>query len=169
MGPVAHFALVFRALVGNRRLHHVADVRPSIGDAIALAALAHRGQLYPSIETESYILHPLRVMLAFVEPVDQMTALLHDVVEDTDVTLLDLETAGYPTELVHAIDILTHRRDEPYDGYIERVAGNDITRRVKMRNLTENLANNRRSPSAAGNAERIRRYEMALERLDARP
>jgi hypothetical protein len=45
------------------------------------------------------------------------------------------------------------------------VAGNEIARRVKLADLRENLANNRRLPTSPENAERIARYERALERL----
>jgi (p)ppGpp synthase/HD superfamily hydrolase len=62
----------------------------SVEDAIALAALAHRGQQYPSPESELYIFHPLRVMLTCREPVEQIVAVLHDAVEDTDLELRDL-------------------------------------------------------------------------------
>ncbi len=140
-------------------------VRPSVEDAIALAAHAHRGQRYPSPEAEPYVFHPLRVMLSLVDPVDQMAAVLHDAVEDTDLELHDLTEAGYPAPLIGAIDLLTHRPNESYEDYIERVATNDIARRVKIADLGENLANNRRSPEAPGNADRIARYEWALERL----
>jgi (p)ppGpp synthase/HD superfamily hydrolase len=87
-------------------------------------------------------------MLAFADSVDQMAAVLHDVVEDTEVELHDLEEGGYPSELVYAVDSLTRRPGEPYEQYIERVARNDIARRVKVVDLKDNLANNRRSPSA---------------------
>lgn len=73
-------------------------------DTIALAARAHRGQRYPSPERESYIFHPLRVMLSLGEPADQIVAVLHDVVEDTDVGLRHLVRAGYPPEIVAAVD-----------------------------------------------------------------
>lgn len=96
-----------------------------------------------------------------------MAAVLHDAVEDTDLELHDLKEAGYSTALVVAIDDLTHRTNESYEDYIERVATNDIARCVKMADLRENLANNRRSPDAPGNAERIARYEWALERLSS--
>ncbi|HXW34557.1 MAG TPA: hypothetical protein VEJ87_08250 [Acidimicrobiales bacterium] len=138
---------------------------PSVEDAIALAMRAHRGQLYPSPEPEPYIFHPLRLMLTFGEPVEQMAAVLHDTIEDTDLQLHDLERAGYSTELVAALDSLTIRPEESYGEYIERVAENDMARRVKVADLKENLSNSRRSPSAPGNAERIERYESALARL----
>lgn len=140
---------------------------PTVEDAIALAARAHRGQRYPSPEAEPYIFHPLRVMLSLLGPLDQMAAVLHDAVEDTDLELHDLAEAGYPAALVAGIDGLTHRTNESYEDYIERVAANDVARRVKIADLRENLANNRRAPEAPGNTDRIARYERALERLGA--
>ena len=138
---------------------------PSVEDAIALAARAHRGQRYPSPEREPYVFHPLRVMLSLADPTDQIAAVLHDVVEDTDVELRHLARAGYPPEVVAAVDALSRRAHESYDDYIERVAANEIARRVKLADLRENLANNLRLPTSPGNAERIARYEKALTRL----
>jgi (p)ppGpp synthase/HD superfamily hydrolase len=140
---------------------------PSVEDAIALAALAHRGQRYPSPESEPYIFHPLRVMLTRRGPVDQMAAVLHDAVEDTALDLRDLVEAGYQTDVVTAVDSLTRRVSESYEDYIERVAENEVARRVKIADLNENLANNQRLREAPGNAERIDRYEAALARLAA--
>ncbi len=104
-------------------------------------------------------------MLRFGDPVGQMAAVLHDAVEDTEITLGDLRDAGYPPEIVDAIDALTHRTNESYEQYVDRVARNTVARRVKIADLEENLANNRRSPVAPGTADRIRRYEAALNRL----
>jgi len=143
-------------------------MEPTIEDAIALAASLHRGARYPSPESEPYVFHPLRVMLRFADPVDQTAAVLHDVVEDTEITLDDLRRGGYRPEIVDAIDALTHRLHESYEQYIDRVARNAVARRVKAVDIEENLANNRRSPDALGNADRIRRYEAALDRLRAK-
>jgi (p)ppGpp synthase/HD superfamily hydrolase len=104
-------------------------------------------------------------MLQFADPVDQATAVLHDVVEDTEITLDNLRDAGYRPEIVDAIDALTHRSRDSYEKYIERVARNPVARRVKIVDLEENLANNRRSPHSRRNVDRIRRYEAALDRL----
>lgn len=143
------------------------DRAPSVEDAIALAARAHRGQRYPSPEAEPYIFHPLRVMLSLGDPADQIAAVLHDTVEDTGIRLRDLAEAGYPAAIVAAVDSLTHRAEESYEDYIERVGANVIARRVKVADLRENLANNLRHPDAPGNADRIVRYERALARLGA--
>jgi (p)ppGpp synthase/HD superfamily hydrolase len=140
---------------------------PCLEDAIALAAKAHRGQRYPSPEPEPYIFHPLRLMLRFRDPVDQMAAVLHDAIEDSDLEVQNLVEAGYSSQLATALDALTHRDNESYHAYIERVANNEVARRVKIADLDENLANNRRRPDAPGNAERIARYESALARLTA--
>lgn len=156
VGPCGGFR---RSVVG------VTQASPSVEDAIGLATQAHRGQRYRSPEAEPYIFHPLRVMLGFLDPIEQMAAVLHDTIEDTSLEINDLVEAGYPVEVVTAIECLTHHDGETYGHYIERVAMNDVARRVKIADLKENLANNRRSPAAPGNAERIERYEQALARL----
>ena len=128
---------------------------------------AHRGQRYASPEGEPYVFHPLRVMLGFIDPVEQVAAVLHDVVEDTELTIADLVEAGYSPEVVAAIECLTHRFDETYEDYIVRLARNEVARRVKIADLEENLANNRRLPDSPAGRERIDRYTRALERLGA--
>ncbi|HVM15940.1 MAG TPA: hypothetical protein VM287_16645 [Egibacteraceae bacterium] len=136
-------------------------------DAIVLAARVHRGQRYSSPEAEPYIFHPLRIMLFLAEPADQIAAVLHDVIEDSDLELRDLVEAGYSPQIVAAIDSLTHRAEESYEDYIDRVAANEIARRVKFADLRDNLANNLRLPNSPGNAARIARYERALAQLGA--
>lgn len=139
----------------------------TIEDAIALAASAHRGQVYPSPQGEPFILHPLRVMLRVEGTIDQIVAVLHDLVEDTAYSLDDVRRLGYPDEVVTALDHLTHRETDTYDAYIQRVASDAIARRVKLADLAENLANTRRWPVSAATTERLARYERAQTRLMA--
>jgi (p)ppGpp synthase/HD superfamily hydrolase len=147
----------------------VNPIAASVEDAILIAARAHRGQRYPSPEDEPYIFHPLRVMMECSDPVDQMAAVLHDVVEDTDIELGDLIDAGFPDDVLVAVDSLTHRTGELYDDYIERLAANGVARRVKVIDLRQNLPNNRRIAGSGKKDERIDRYERALARLGAAP
>jgi len=137
---------------GGPRVRLDCGARAVVEDAIALAARAHRGQRYPSPEREPYIFHPLRVMLSLGEPADQIVAVLHDVVEDTDLELRSLVGTGYPPEIVAAVDALSHRAHESYDEYIGPVAANEIACRVKVADLRENLANNLRLATSPGNA-----------------
>jgi (p)ppGpp synthase/HD superfamily hydrolase len=106
-------------------------------------------------------------MMEFRDSVDQMAAVLHDVVEDTYIELGDLVEAGFPEEVVVAVDNLTRRTDEGYDDYVERLATNEIARRVKIVDLRQNLSNNRRSAGSFEHDQRIDRYERALIRLGA--
>jgi (p)ppGpp synthase/HD superfamily hydrolase len=104
-------------------------------------------------------------MLSLQDPSDQIAAVLHDAVEDTELELRNLVQAGYPPDVVAAVDALTHRAEESYEEYIERLAANQIARRVKVADLRENLANNLHLPESSANAERIARYQRALARL----
>ncbi len=134
---------------------------PSLEDAIVLATRAHLGQLYPSPEPEPYILHPLRVMLRVTSPVARIVAVLHDVVEDTDVTFRDLEERGFGKSILNALDRLTRRPGEDYDDYIHRLAADPIAREVKLSDIQDNLGNNRALPPTPDNLARIARYERA--------
>ena len=140
---------------------------PALEDAIALAAAAHRGQGYPtsSLRREPFILHPLRVMLRVGSDAERMVAVLHDLVEDTGHTLGDLRRLGYPGGVVEAVDRLTRRGGEPYDGYIRRVEGHPVARRVKLADLADNIANNRGVDPIEEERARLERHERARARL----
>jgi (p)ppGpp synthase/HD superfamily hydrolase len=98
----------------------------------------------------------------------RMAAVLHDVIEDTEVTLVDLQNAGYPRAVIHAVDCLTHREGETYAAYIERVATDPIAKVVKIADLRDNLRNNKSLSPRLDVVERIQRYEQALSLLEPR-
>lgn len=133
--------------------------------AVELACRAHRGQQYPASEPEPFIQHPLRVMNAVRGARAQAAAVLHDFLEDTTVTADELRAANLPVEVVDAVIALTRRPADTYEQYIEQVARNDIAREVKLADLSDNLANNRRLPTNPEVLARIRRYERAIRRL----
>ncbi len=137
--------------------------------AIDMASRAHRGQRYPSLESEPYICHPLRVMLAVTGFEAQTVAVLHDVLEDTPVTIDDLRALSLPPAVITAVEVLTHDPQDSYADYIKRAAAGQTTRIVKAADLADNLRNNRRLPTSAGVVDRIGRYEAALHRLAEEP
>src|SRR5260221_7739816 len=92
-----------------------ADLTPTLEDAIVLAAQWHRGQTYPSLRGEPFILHPLRVMAQVESDVERIVAVLHDVIEDTACTLGDLRGLGYSERVHEAVDRLPHRDRDPYE------------------------------------------------------
>jgi (p)ppGpp synthase/HD superfamily hydrolase len=140
---------------------------PLVCVAIEIAEVAHHGQVYPSPESEPFIEHPLRVMRAVSGPFARAAAVLHDVLEDTDVSVEALRDAGLPDEVVDAVIALTHAPDVGYAAYIEQVAKNAVAREVKLADLKDNLAYNRRLPRTADVLERIDRYEQAIMTLSA--
>jgi (p)ppGpp synthase/HD superfamily hydrolase len=136
---------------------------PTLEDAIALAAEAHRGQVDKS--GQPYILHPIRVMLRCQTQAQRIAAVLHDVVEDTGRTLGDLRDLGYPAEILAALDGLTKRDGESYEAFVERAAANPIARVVKLADIEDNLDLRRLPGISDKDVERLARYVRAWHRL----
>lgn len=105
--------------------------------AIEIAAAAHAGQVDKA--GQPYILHPIRVMLHVSSDFERMAAVLHDVVEDTPVTLQQLTDSGFPAEVVAAIEALTKRPGETRLQAAARAASNPIARAVKLADNAENM------------------------------
>lgn len=88
-------------------------------------------------------------------------ALLHDVVEDTDITLKDLEAQGFPAEIIDALECLTHREGEPYLGaYIEKIKENPLARKVKLADLKHNSDSSRLPPAKNQHEQNLREKRM---------
>jgi (p)ppGpp synthase/HD superfamily hydrolase len=136
---------------------------PTLEDAIALALEAHRGQRDKAGQT--YVLHPLRVMLRLETEAERMTAVLHDVVEDSPYTLERLRGLGYPEEVLSALDCLTKREGESYEAFVERVRPNALARRVKLADLEDNMDVRRLPTVTPKDSERLARYRAAWARL----
>ena len=136
---------------------------PTLEDAIALAVEAHRGQRDKAGQT--YILHPLRVMMRLETEAERMAAILHDVVEDTPYTLQRLRELGYPEQVLGALECLTKRDGESYEAFIERVRPHPLARRVKLADLEDNMDVRRLPSVGAKEAERLGRYRAAWTRL----
>lgn len=130
-----------------------------------LAFRAHEGQL--GKDGLPYVCHPLHVAEQMDDEVSTCVALLHDVVEDTDVTLADLMAAGMSTEVCEAVDLLTHRRDQPYADYVRAVAKNDVARRVKLADVEHNMDESRLDAASddEGRVRRRAKYATALDIL----
>ena len=139
--------------------------------AIAIAAKAHAGQLDKA--GQPYILHPLRVLLSLHDPHERMAGVLHDVVEDTAVTLADLIDAGLPLEVVAAVEALTKRPGETRQQAALRAAANRIARRVKLADNADNMDLSRISEPTEKDHARLEAYRqirvllLEAERADA--
>jgi Guanosine polyphosphate pyrophosphohydrolases/synthetases len=134
--------------------------------AIIIAAKAHDGQTDKG--GNPYILHPIRLMLNALNEQEKIVALLHDVVEDSEITLDDLRNEGFSEEIIEAVDRLTRRPTETYDEFIERIEDNDIARRVKILDLLDNSMMSRIKNPSEKDLERLKKYRKALEILRER-
>jgi hypothetical protein len=97
---------------------------------------------------------------------EMMAAVLHDVVEDTSVTLDELRRRGFPRAVVAAVDALSRRPDEPYLTFIDRAGSHRISRPVKLADLRDNLDPGRLARFSPAQQKRlVKKYSDALRRL----
>lgn len=93
-----------------------------------------------------YILHPLRVMTSLgldATDTERMVAVLHDAIEDTELTLDDLREEGLSEEACIALDLLSKKPGYDEDTYFNNIADNPIARAVKIADLKDNMDYNR--------------------------
>jgi len=105
--------------------------------AIWLALTCHRGQI-KSETGEPYILHCIRVMMKMETEQERITAVLHDSIEKSSLTLNKLKSDGFPVRIIKAIDALSKRKNEQYSDYIMRVKSNPLAVKVKIADFEDN-------------------------------
>lgn len=116
----------------------------------------------------AYIGHLIRVSNKVSGSNEKIVALLHDIVEDTEVTLDDLREIGYSKEIVDAVDILTHRKGFTHDQYIDKVIGsnNQLAIKVKKADVEDNKDENRLSELEEETQKRLKeRYKIAYKKI----
>ena len=134
--------------------------------AIALSVETHKGQV--DKYGRPYILHPLRVMFRLGREDEQIVAVLHDVVEDSELTFDDVRQMGYSEEIIAALDGVTRRDDETYEEFVRRSGQNPISRRVKLADLEDNMDIRRLSNELTNkDFTRLQRYRKAWAQLQS--
>ncbi|MBP5432837.1 HD domain-containing protein [Ruminococcus sp.] len=123
--------------------------------AMKLAYNAHHGQLDKS--GIPYIFHPFHLAEQMKDEYTICTALLHDVVEDTNVTLKELEDI-FPPVVTEAVRLLTHNKDTDYFEYVRAISTNQIARTVKIADLRHN-SDKSRLDGTKNDSETLRRLE----------
>lgn len=131
--------------------------------AINIAVQAHDGQVDKA--GKPYILHPMRVMLRGETPEEMMLGILHDVIEDTDVSLDEIRSYGFSDEVCHSLSLLTHDRSVPYDDYIRLVGTDALATRVKLYDLHDNMNRDRLKKITPEDEERMAKYKRSEEYL----
>lgn len=136
---------------------------PKTKIALRICFEAHANQLDKS--GIPYVFHPFHVAEQMQTEDEVCVALLHDVVEDTDLTLYDLRAAGMNDEVLAAIALLSHDPAVPYLEYVASVGENALARRVKVEDLRHNCDLARLDAPTERDYERVKKYHKALEVL----
>lgn len=108
-----------------------------ISKALKIAYTAHQNQIDKG--GIPYVQHPIRVALSCMTDDEKIVALLHDVIEDTNVTVEELRQAGFSTTIINAIIALTRIDGEDYMQFIKRLSLNDLATSVKIQDLKDNM------------------------------
>ncbi len=133
--------------------------------AIQIARTAHAGQVDKA--GKPYIEHPLAVMQQVGSPEGQVVAVLHDAVEDSDLTIAQLTEQGFPQLITDAIAAITKLEAESYEEYLDRVMSDPLALEVKIADVTHNLDLSRIAHPTEADFKRIAKYEVVLKRLKA--
>jgi len=96
---------------------------------------------------------------------EKIVAVLHDIVEDTNISLNDLRNEGFSEEVVSAVECLTKQDGENYDSYIERISFNPLAVKIKLADLEDNRDLTRLPEVTDKDLERLEKYDKALEKL----
>ena len=135
----------------------------TLEQAIELAVKHHKGQYDKG--GKPYILHPLRLMMSVDTDDEKIVAVMHDLVEDTHITIAYLRTAGFSEKVLSALDCVTNRDNEDYESFIERIAQNPLATKVKLADLEDNMDLSRIPEPSKKDYKRIEKYKRAKTRL----
>lgn len=109
-----------------------------------------------------YVFHPFHLAEQMVDEDTTIVALLHDVVEDSDLNRNDLLNMGFNKEIVEAIRLLTYTGKKPYMEYIKDLSMNPIARTVKLADLKHNSDLTRLDVVSERDLSRYEKYKMAI-------
>lgn len=127
--------------------------------AMKLAYDAHHGQLDKS--GVPYIFHPFHIAEQMNDEYTVCVALLHDIVEDTEVTIEELEKI-FPPEVTEAVHLLTHNKELPYSEYVLNIRRSPLAVKVKLADIEHNSDFSRLTDASPADIERLRKkYEEA--------
>jgi len=131
--------------------------------AISIAMLAHKGKIDKG--GSPYILHPLRVMFSMETTEEQIVAALHDVVEDSIITIQDLKEGKFPGKILQAVDLLSRKEYQSYEDYILAIKKNPLANKVKQADLKDNMKKERLKKFTETDKLRIKKYKAAYKLL----
>lgn len=133
--------------------------------AYKIAKKAHLGQVDKA--GEDYIKHPEKVASFVKTDEEKAVAYLHDIIEDTELTLEDLSEYGFSKEVIEAVNIITKKRGEDYQSYLNSVKNNKLARAVKLADLRHNSDLTRLTKVTEKDIKRKEKYQKAIDFLNS--
>lgn len=152
----------FDELIKNNEIYKLSKIEDPLDKALFLADKYHYGQVDKA--GIPYIEHPKFVSSCVNTLEEKIVALLHDILEDTNIDLKILED-NFSNDIVNAIKTMTHKNEESYFEYIERIKLNPIAKQVKIADLNHNMDLSRLKKITPNDLERVEKYNKALEIL----
>lgn len=131
--------------------------------AMKIAYQAHQGQTDKT--GLPYIYHPIHLAEQMQDEATTCVALLHDVVEDTDITIEQLAQEGFPQEVLEAIRLMTHDPAVSYMDYVREIKKNPIAAAVKLADLRHNSDMSRLDVVDDRAIARAEKYQRAIDLL----
>ena len=131
--------------------------------AMRIAFEAHKGQADKN--GMPYIYHPIHLAEQMSDEVATCVALLHDVIEDTDMTFEQMEAAGFTPEIIAALRVMTHDENVPYMDYVAEIKKNAIATKVKLADLKHNSDLTRLDYVDETAMIRVEKYKKAIDLL----
>lgn len=114
-----------------------------------------------------YVFHPFHLAEQMTDEETTIVALLHDVVEDSDITFEYLENEGFDKAVIDAVKLLTHKdKSVKYEDYVKKIKTNPIAKAVKLADLAHNSDITRLDVVTEKDLERRNKYLEAIEILN---
>ena len=114
-----------------------------------------------------YVWHPIHVMINVKGYNEKIVALLHDIVEDTEVTVPDLKNLKFSKEVIEAVDVITKKKDQEYFSYLKSIKDNSIAKKVKIADLKHNSDLKRLRSITQKDIDRAIKYKKAIDYLSS--
>ena len=131
--------------------------------ALKLCFEAHKDQTDKS--GMPYVFHPFHLAEQMSDEYTVTAALLHDVVEDTDITFDDLERMGFPAKVTDALKLLTHVDSVEYMDYVAKIKQDPVAAAVKLADLRHNSDTSRLDAVDERALKRVEKYAAAIKLL----
>lgn len=132
--------------------------------AIRLMFEKHKNQV--DKDNIPYVFHPWHVAENMPDETRTIVALLHDIVEDTDVTIEYLREEGFSEKVLEALELLTHDENEDYFEYVRKINTNEIARDVKLADLKHNSDTSRLTEITQNDKQRVKKYQKCINYLE---